>query len=246
MVLLADGEWGIWDIEGPAPGASKGLLGGQGLKGGAMTAFTVSGWIEGASIKSSRVAAPTSRLAPMTPGTRKSAEPGLFNARTAQGSNHGAISVALLPKTSTASIADECVAFWLEDLYAVIPSMRSFWEAQTRKGGAGSLFGGSSGSRVVRVEGVNLRGERCSSIDQCVRHTTSRGGIPTELLIAGEHRFLIVSDDTPEKAHRRNVLASGEKQLAASGNLDVTQIDQVLSKMDSGNSLARRKVGFRA
>jgi hypothetical protein len=249
IVLLADGEWGMWDIEGDASeGGPKGILGQQSIKGGAITAFSISGWIDSAPVKSSSTKGATARMsnskfAPMTPSTRKTAEPVLFSGRTSHGFARGKISVVRLPATSTISLAEECVAFWLEDSYCVIPNLRAHWDAQSRRGGGGSgnLFRGSSPmSRMIRLEGVNLRGARCCGIDQHPREATSKSLLPTEILILGEHRYIITSDNTYQSQGSRRHASHTEYQVTASRDLDVTEIDQVLSRMENGNSSTPR------
>jgi WD40 repeat protein len=253
IVFCADGEWGVWDIEGAGPGTSKGILGGQSIKGGATTAFDISGWIDGPVIKqsSSKPTASTSKFAPMTPATRKIAEPVLFSGRNGQGAGYGQLSISTLPKTSTTSPADEAIAFWLEESFAVIPSIRAFWESQNRKGG-GNLFGGSSGSRLIRVDSVNLYGERCCSLAQAPAPTT-KSGISTELIIAAEHRLIVVSDLPNKKTSQKLIVAADESQALIPGDLDIRQIDQVLSRMDDAMDESpssfmprTRKVGLRA
>ncbi len=246
LVLLADGEWGMWDIgyDGSARG-TKGILGQQSIRGGAMTAFSMSGWIDSAPVKSSSAKGTASRtsnskFAPMTPSTRKTAEPVLFSGRSGHGSARGRISVVRLPATSTISPPEECVAFWLEDSYCVIPNLRAYWDAQGRRngGGSGNLFGGGSPmSRMIRLEGVNLRGERCCGIDQYPRDSTSKSLLPTDILILGEHRYSIASDNTyQERGPKRKAPSHGEYQVTASRDLDVAEIDQVLLRMEKGNS----------
>ncbi|OBT42910.1 hypothetical protein VE00_07312 [Pseudogymnoascus sp. WSF 3629] len=243
MVLLSDGEWGVWDLEGSGPGASRGILGIQGIKGGALTPFSISGYIDGPPIKStSRHAASTSKFAPMTPATRRTVEPALLGSHN-QSATAGLISALPLPKTTTTSPADERIAFWIEDAYAVIPSLRSFWEAQHRRGA--NLFSGATGTKMLRIDGVNLRGERCTGLSQSVID-----GATPELIIAAEHRLVIVAD-LPESggAQKPRVPAlesgAGQLQIAAAGrDLDITGIDQMLDRMDEdgGSPLfAKRK-----
>ncbi|KZF24682.1 hypothetical protein L228DRAFT_266995 [Xylona heveae TC161] len=94
-VLLGDGEWGVWDLEGVSPGAKKHLLQGQrsspGIVGGATTTFNLRGWIDNVAVQSSssssgnterRVASKgdkQSKLVPMTPGTRRTRQELLFS-----------------------------------------------------------------------------------------------------------------------------------------------------------------------
>jgi len=256
IALLTDGEWGVWDIEGDgSAGGSRGILGHHGIKGGAMTAFSISGWVDSAPVKSSSskgAAARTSnsKFAPMTPSTRKTTEPVLFSGRSGHEFARGKISVVRLPASSTISLAEESVAFWLEDSYCVIPNFRAYWDAQSRRnsGGSGDLFGISSlMSRMIRLEGVNLRGERCCGIDQHPQEITSKSLLPTEILILGEHRYSIASDKTYQlRGPKRRASSRGEYQATASRDLDVTEIDQVLSRMENSNSSSstKRAVGF--
>jgi hypothetical protein len=256
IVLLGDGEWGIWDIEGCGPGSGgKGILGRQSIKGGAMTAFTLSGWLDGAPVKStsgrgSLGQASNSKFAPMTPSTRKTAEPVLFSGRAGQGHTDGQISVTPLPTASTTSIAEECVAFWFQESYYVIPNLRAYWESQARRtnGGSGNLFVTSSpASRMIRIDGVNLRGERCTGIALIPRESASKPSLPVELLITAEHRYVIVSDDTPTlRGPRQRAISQTRYQALPSTELDVTEIDEALSRMDNGNSLmpTRKQIDF--
>ncbi|KFX94168.1 hypothetical protein V490_04487 [Pseudogymnoascus sp. VKM F-3557] len=235
MVLLSDGEWGVWDLEGTGPGASRGILGSQGIKGGALTPFSISGYIDGPPIKStSRPTASTSKFAPMTPATRRTVEPALLGAHN-QSATAGLISALPLPKTTTTSPPDERIAFWIEDAYAVIPSLRSFWEAQHRRGA--NLFSGAAGTKMLRIDGVNLRGERCTGLAQ-----SAVDGSTPELIIAAENRLVIVAD-LPESGTtskpRTLALESGAGQLQIAGpgrDLDITGIDQMLDRMDEDAS----------
>ncbi|KFY43262.1 hypothetical protein V494_02048 [Pseudogymnoascus sp. VKM F-4513 (FW-928)] len=245
MALLSDGEWGVWDLEGSGPGAPRGILGSQGIKGGALTPFSISGYIDGPSIKStSRPAASTSKFAPMTPAARRTVEPALLGSHN-QSAAAGLISALPLPKTTTTSPPDERIAFWIEDAYAVIPSLRAFWEAQHRRGA--NLFSGASGTKMIRIDNINLRGERCTGLAQSVID-----GANPELIIAGEHRLVIVAD-LPESGGAQRPRASmglesgaGQLQIAAPSGmeLDITGIDQMLDRMDEDGSpslFAKRK-----
>lgn len=249
MVLLADDEWGIWDIEGVRPEVSKGILTPQGVKGGALTAFSISGWIDGVPAKPSSGRASmfqslTSRFAPMTPGSHKIAEQTFFNGRSGHSFTRGGLSVARLSTTSSISILDECVVLWLEDSYVVIPSLRAHFDAQARRSGggnSGNLFsGGSSANRPIRLEGVTLRGERCCGVRQLSqRSPLPESGLPTEILLIGEHRLIIVCSQT--LAPRRETKSRVENQIAVSGKLSVMEIDQVLSQMENNSPIAHTR-----
>lgn len=242
MVLLSDGEWGVWDLQGSGPGTSRSVLGGQGITGGSLTPFSISGYIDGTPIKStSRPTASTSKFAPMTPATRRTVEPALLGSHN-QSATAGLISTLPLPKTTTTSPPDERIAFWIEDAYAVIPSLRSYWEAQHRRGA--NLFSGAAGTKMLRIDGVNLRGERCTGLAQSVVD-----GSTPELIFAAENRLVIVADlpesgITPKARAPALESGAGQLQIAASGrDLDITGIDEMLDRMDEDGSplFAKRK-----
>lgn len=252
IVLLADGEWGIWDIEGAQPGSSKGLLSGPSLRGGAITSFNLSGWIDGAPIKSSsRGHQMTGKFAPMTPGARKSAESAFFAPRVAQDA-HGTISVTRLP--GSIGTIDESIAIWLEDSYVVIPSLSAYWEAQrSRSSGQGSLFNGTAkaGSKLVKFQNINLGGERCVAIDQIPRSGAAKSSVPVDLLVSAEHRFIIVSDgpmvvQQAKKVSTSQALIASRPLAPEMGLLDVDDIDQALDMMDEDTPIkkGRKGVGF--
>jgi len=263
IVLLADGEWGIWDIEGVGPkhGSNKHA----GIKGGACTPFTISGFLEGATTKSSsgRSAALQqngngSKFVPMTPGTRRTTEPTLFGSRSSHhGVTRGQLVVTRLPSVSAAIQGNECVILWLQESYAVIPNIWSFWDTQARKaeGGASStLFGTSSSgyTRMMKLESVNLKGERCTCIDYFPKDSSvllSKHAVPLDILVTGERRFVIASDTRGDLIHSRPEPEESNHLTIAGGELDVNSIDQALSQMENngssnGNGVVRRAVSF--
>ncbi|XMA14019.1 hypothetical protein WAI453_006810 [Rhynchosporium graminicola] len=243
IVLLNDGEWAIWDIEGVGPNAPQGLLGRQGIKGGSISEYSLTGFIDGAN--KIRTSGPpqitSSRFAPMTPGSRKAADP--FSGRGSDSRARGQISVLEVRSSSPTTPSEESILFWLGDTYAVIPNLSKYWAANVQKtGGSGSLFSGPSGSRMVKLENVDLQGERCSGIEQIAKHAPTSAGVSSEILILAEHRLaLLVSGKSArerpaEKSASR--LALVEKSING-GDLDITGIDQALANLDDG--VAKRK-----
>ncbi|TAQ89839.1 hypothetical protein B7494_g1825 [Chlorociboria aeruginascens] len=201
-VLLNDGEWGIWDIEGVGPSAPQGLLGRHGIKGGSRSEFSLTGYLDGSTrVPLARNSGPqvtTSKFTPMTPSTRKSTDP--FN-NWGQGTLvRGQISVVEVPSSSSTNPSEESVVFWLGESFAVIPSLPKFWIANSRKGsgGSGNLFNGAPGGRLIRLESVDLQGERCSGIDQLVKTHVSPG-FPTEILIVEDLSFYATNLRTSER-----------------------------------------------
>lgn len=244
MVLLNDGEWAVWDIDGAGPGASQGLLGRQGVKGGSKTEYSLTGYVVDATTRSRTSGPPqiaSSKFAPMTPGTRKSADP--FSGRGGSGSTQGQISVIEVRPASSNSPAEESLLLWLGETFAVIPNLGKYWATNAQKtGGSGSLFTGPTGSRLIKLDAINLQGERCSGVEQ-IANTASSSGLPSEVLILGEHRFILLSSG---KASR---LPPGEKtggRLALverstnGGELDVVGIEQALARMENGGGAIRK------
>ncbi|KAH7370006.1 hypothetical protein BKA65DRAFT_10068 [Rhexocercosporidium sp. MPI-PUGE-AT-0058] len=244
IVLLNDGEWAIWDIEGVGPNAPQGILGRQGIKGGSISEYSLTGYIDGAA--KVRTSGPpqitSSRFVPMTPGSRKAADP--FSGRGSDNRVPGQISVVEIRSSSPTAPSEESILFWLGDTYTVIPNLAKYWATNAQKtGGSGSLFNGPSGARMIKLENIDLQGERCSGIEQIVKTTTSSIGLSSEVLILGEHRFTLlasgksVRERPAEKSASR--LALVEKSING-GQLDVFSIDQALARME--NAGAQRKI----
>ncbi|KAE8442015.1 hypothetical protein EG329_003916 [Mollisiaceae sp. DMI_Dod_QoI] len=241
LVLLNDGEWAVWDVEGAGVAASRGLLGRQGIKGGSKSEYSLTGYLDGA-IKSRSSGPPqmtSSKFAPMTPGTRKTVEP--FGSRSLTVSARGQISVMDIPSASPTSPLEESVLFWFGETYAVIPNLAKYWSAH-KHGGSGNLFTGPSGARLIKLENIDLQGERCSGVEQIPKSPTS-SGLSADVLILGEHRFTIITTGKQSKpliapkTETRLVLA---ERATNGGELDVMGIEQALTRMENGAS--RRKI----
>jgi hypothetical protein len=242
LVLLSDGEWAIWDIEGGGPGASQGLLGPQSVKGGSRSEYSLTGYIDPGA--KSRTAGPpqltASKFAPMTPGTRKTTTP--FN-NGPSGPVRGQISVVDVPSSSPTNPSDESIVFWFGETFHIIPNLSKYWAAHRHKSsGSGNLFTGPIGARMIKIENVDLRGERCSGIAQLAKGASSTG-FPSDIIILGEHRFTILSvgkarEQQPEK------VGSGRMALVEKttngGELDVVGIEQALMRMENGNGAKRK------
>ena len=213
LVLLADGTWGIWDIDGVRPSGTT-VLGksSSGIIGAATTSFAVSGYIEGTSPL--RAGAPEDKprasgeFVPMTPHTRKDAQVSLSSGAIPHGrlaATRGGISVVAHP-VSGAVGSDESVVLWIgsAEHVCVIPGITSFWSAQIRKssGGGVNLFSGAQPTRMIKLHdlGVGLLGERCCGVSAIVDlakakgDSKSDGGLGVEVLICGESRLVVLRE----------------------------------------------------
>lgn len=210
LVLLADGQWGIWDIDGASP-QGPALFGksGSGLRGDAITEFNVSGYVEGTSPlrnpTSNRSSGGNSEFVPMTPHSRRDALATSYGPERLS-TVKGGIVVTPLP-TKTTTVGDESVSLWIggSDHVFVIPGVLKFWDAQVRRGAGGgvNIFSGAQPTRMIRLSdlGAGLMGERCTGVGAIVRFGDVTGnspsgndGLPVEVLVCGESRFVIVRE----------------------------------------------------
>jgi hypothetical protein len=198
LTLLADGQWGIWDIDGAGPLSSgsggPGLFGkaSASLRGAALTTFSVTGYLEGtsplrnpAAQKSASVPGSGNDFVPMTPHTRRDAlvasmTGGAEKLATVKGGIEVVRAQALRAASATGH-TDETAVLWMgsaDPVVAIIPSVSRFWEAQMRRGGGGgvNLFSGAQPTRMIRLTDLSagLLGERCTGIGAVPRPAKQR------------------------------------------------------------------------
>jgi hypothetical protein len=170
----------------------------------------------------------------MTPGTRKSTEP--FGSRGSTIGVRGQISVVEVASPSPTSPADESVVFWLGETFTVIPNLAKYWAANAGKKSGSGLFTGTSGTRSIKLDSVELQGERCSAIAQIAKSS----GQQSDIIIVGEHRFVILSMGKQVRQQSEGRMVLVEKSTGGM-ELDVVGIEQALARMENGNG-ARRKI----
>lgn len=223
LTLLADGQWGIWDVEGAGPlgtNDANSLFGkhSTGVRGAALTAFNVSGHLEGTSplrnAGSQRASLGSNELSPG--GRRDTLLSMLSGGPERLASVKGGVEVVQLPGSRGLVPGEESVVLWLggsDTLVCVIPVVAKFWDTQLRRsaGGGVNLFSGAQPSRMVRVTELNagLLGERCcgvgavpkfqrrhpiSSTDDSEDAASESTGLPVEVLIRGESRLVVVQE----------------------------------------------------
>ncbi|OKL63048.1 hypothetical protein UA08_02028 [Talaromyces atroroseus] len=265
MVLLADGEWGVWDIEGAGPGAEPGPLIGQssvhGVTGGSLTTYSVSGRIIGGSqpnkspTTSSDSSEQRGKFAPMTPSSRRVREDTLFKGAQplAAPSFEGEIAVVQV-NSSRAALADESILIRHGNQIATIPSLLSLWRNSVKASGT---FDASNRCRVSPLGNINLLGERINGIAHLPSpfrtENDSDDQKDYEILIVAEHRLIILGRDLsklstvtakPEPHVSINLQSSAENDqlMLSQGQLDVDGMDRVLTNMSG----ALQPNGFRS
>ncbi|KAL0939759.1 uncharacterized protein CTRU02_206370 [Colletotrichum truncatum] len=214
LALLADGTWGIWDVDGASPLGGS-ILGknSSGIKGAALTAFSATGHVEGTGPLRTTAAVPRSNgngdFVPMTPHSRRDAAASLSAGGSLERlvAIRGGIAVTPLPGSGSGS-ADESVVLWIGGLdnVSVIPAVSRFWDSQLRRGSGGgvNLFSGTTPTKMIRLHDLStgLLGERCCGVGAAVNFAKledNDGGLQIEVLVMGESRLVIVheSEDAP-------------------------------------------------
>ncbi|KAI1493805.1 hypothetical protein F5X96DRAFT_119250 [Biscogniauxia mediterranea] len=229
LVLLGDGQWGIWDIDGVSPqGPALLAKSGSGIRGDALTEFNVSGYVEGTSPLrnpvSQRAPIGNAEFVPLTPHSRRDAL-AIAGGPERLASVKGGITVTPL-LASTTTTADESVTLWIggADHVFVIPGVLKFWDAQIRKGAGGgvNLFSGAQPTRMVRLSDlvVGLMGERCTGVNAIVRFSENGGmsetggeGLPVDVVVCGESRLVILRESEAAPGTRIGGVIGRRKKL---------------------------------
>ncbi|KAL4866638.1 hypothetical protein BDV12DRAFT_172591 [Aspergillus spectabilis] len=256
MALMADGEWGVWDLEGAGPGTAKGPLqrqsSVQGVSGGALTAFSVSGRILSLpSGRKSESGGPAveqrPKFAPMTPSTKRLREDTLLKGSavgTSSSSLCGGISV-YQTNSSQDALPDESILIQHGDQSAVIPSLLTLWRSAVRATGT---LDASNRCRVTHIQDIALMGEPLHAISHIpAASRQSRGSDGSfDIIVTAEHRILILAPKLtePEAASVPRTSVTGTPNVEADqlrlrrGELDVDGMDRLLGGMaNSSRSL---------
>lgn len=256
LVLLADGKWGVWDHENAGPKPTDVASASSGKSGGFLTVFALEGWVSDALkskplLKSSHTKHESrSKLAPMTPGTRKTKQDTLFTGPTTlqDGPVRGGLFVAPFHDATTSRAHDESVLLWHESNVVVIPSLYTHWHKKARR--SGNLFGSGAKGEPETFSNIQLGGESCNEASLILRGQENRAPEdPTSqicVLVTGEKRLLIVTSALPEPEAPVAAIPPPlpsfhvDEQLLATGELDVIGIDRILDGMSNGHHTPRR------
>ncbi|KAK0612053.1 hypothetical protein B0T14DRAFT_340310 [Immersiella caudata] len=180
LALLADGQWGIWDIDGASPSSSSSgaklfSKASAALRGSAITTFSTTGHLEGTSplrnpaMHKSPAAPGSGEFVPMTPHTRRDAiATSIIGGSDKLAAVRGGIDITRHVQSRGIGPGDESAILWLggaDPIVSVVPVVSRFWESQLRRASGGAnIWSGSSPARMVRLSdlGAGLLGERCS------------------------------------------------------------------------------------
>ncbi|KAF2199759.1 hypothetical protein GQ43DRAFT_433108 [Delitschia confertaspora ATCC 74209] len=243
VALLADGEWGIWDIDrsGPKPPTDPTSFSLRGFVGTA-TSSTSSSLNSTTATPKKRVDNRSS-LAPMTPNTRRTKQENLFHSTTSSTNViRGGISIASLHSTPGAAPEDSVIIWYANEVYR-IPKLAQYWgRSASGAGSGGSLLGPG----LSKIQEIPLRGESIMALDQFDTTTKeARMAIPRDILITGEHRIIIITTSTSAQSGRdlgsafarvkdeESTRSRVDQALLSTGELDLGGMDQLLDQMSN-------------
>jgi hypothetical protein len=251
MVLLEDGEWGVWDIEGAGPGAAKGPLHRQtsiqGVTGGSLTAYAVCGRIMTPLSNSNSETEQRPRFAPMTPSTRRVREDGLLKGSmsTASPSHRGQISI-LQTNPSSDVLPDESILLRHGRQSAIITSLLSLWRNAVKSTGT---FDASNRCRLSPFQDVNLMGQNFQAIGHLpapARRSRQADKQSFDVLVAAEYQLTILAPRLKESDHgesqpivKQEETDETDQLMLRRGELDVEGMGRLLNGMAGGSAPLR-------
>lgn len=245
LVLLADGKYGLWDIENAGPKSTNIVNAPRPL-----TTFALDGWVSN-SLKSKPMMRSSAaknenktKFAPMTPSTRKMKQEALFagpvSVAQVEGPARGGLFVCAVRESSNSRADDESVLFWHENNTMIIPSLLTHWQNKVRQ--AGNLFGTGAKGEPLLIDNIQLGGEYCNEVGLFLRSKEPEKEFisQAEILVTGEHRLLIITAPLAEPAPPLEpspppMSSSVDQQLLARGELDVHGMDRILAEMSNGD-----------
>ena len=242
LALLADGEWGVWDVDrsGPSPPANP-------------SAFSLRGFV-GTSEKNGASSGASSpkrgsrgSLAPMTPNTRRKKEDNLFQGSSASSvaATRGGISVASSLSPNGAALENSVMIWYGSEVYR-IAELAKFW-ARTASASRGNSLPGSG----LQIYDAPLYGEAITSISQFDTTTqASHMAIPRDTLISVQHRLIIIVSTSQSLGRDLNAMFAQERVkeeetrrtdqvLLSRGELDLGGMDRLLEDMEGSGAISR-------
>ncbi|KAF1970441.1 hypothetical protein BU23DRAFT_474049, partial [Bimuria novae-zelandiae CBS 107.79] len=240
LALLADGEWGIWDVKQADSNAhtDPSVFSLRNFVGTSETDKSGSG----ASSPKSRSS--RSSLVPMTPNTRRRKEETLF-----QGSSsttiptRGGVTVASLA-SSSGEAAEESVIIWYGKEVYRLADLAKF-RARAATSNASSPLPGPG---LAQVHDIPLLGESIVSATQFdTTRREARMAIPRDILFSAEHRLIISTTtnrpterDAPARVAREDVeeedARRGDQALLSRGELGIDGMQRMLNNMGRSGS----------
>lgn len=245
VALLADGEWGVWDVDrsGPSPPADPAAFSLRGFVGTAEKDTT------GGPSSPKRLG--RGSLAPMTPNTRRKKEETLFQGSSLSTAvtTRGGISVAALSGSNGAAAEDSVLIWYGSDIYR-IADLAKFWSRTASASNGNSL----PSPGLAQIQDISLLGEAITSISQFdTTLQASRMAIPRDTLISTEHRIIIITSASQPLGRDLNGMFAQEQAetedarrtdqaLLNHGELDIGGMDRLLDSIEGSGSLGTKLI----
>ncbi|KAL9096472.1 MAG: hypothetical protein Q9165_001469 [Trypethelium subeluteriae] len=245
IVLLADGEWGIWCLRNTISRSDTLII------GGAVVQFTMHGFLVSPEDPSNRSDPRNRGLTPATPNTRKSRAADFLTGSSASGhATDGGIRI--VPVSDTAAESDERLLMWYNNHVYAVASFETYWQ---RNASSQTNTITSYGAGLPKVENLEMQGERCNGVEQLPDSGFPPTGLP-ELLVVGEHRLTLITKEAEtsrqmptqalEPIARDIMMDDIDQTLLEREELDLGGVNRMLDTM-GGNATEQkppRRVGF--
>jgi hypothetical protein len=241
LVLLDDGQWGVWDFGSTSLDANT-----QG--------FALHGYLDSPTdtAESSTQKKQIPKLSPMTPNTRKSKSDNLFSNPTKKTAPtlppSGGISVSAAENHS-GSLDESVVLYYNEEIYS-IPSMQAL--TQRSSSNSSGTFGSLYAPGLTQISDLNLMNELISSVSQLGSQYINTGlgqmNLQGDLVISTQHRIIVLQRQQSTMAKRglfQRVAErpkSRDQHMLDAGELDLDGMDRMLDGM--AGTQRSVKVGF--
>ena len=252
LALLQDGEWGVWDVSATAQNNKS--VGEFVLHG-----FLGSAAATAAPAESSKQRKGSSKLAPMTPNTRKTKSQNFFSGAPKAPGAVAKGGICVVGNDAVTGQTDESVMLWYDGEVYTIPNVQQFWQRSLNvsSSGVGSLYAPG----LSHIPDVNLMNENITSISQFSVKFSSSGlgqmNTPRDFLVSAEHRFIIHQATRPPVSSKglfertaaavtAAVPSDRDQRMLDAGELDVGGMDRMLDSMANGGAARTRRVGFAA
>jgi hypothetical protein len=220
VLLLHDGEWGVWDIE-------KGNYALWGMIGSGIPSH-----------QSARKSLEPSNLPTMTPSTRKLKAEALFSGSVSPQLNAYSGGVTIVASGNT-----DMVTFWYNGTVCYIDDFQSYWARAVKRSAETKLqtIGGSLfGPGLARLDGLDLHGQTLTSVVQ-LPVPKGKASVRTVVIVT-EHQVIYSTRGSPATAGVANSLLSHRpktgpshhhsRSLGQSMQLDIGTMDAILDSMD--------------
>ena len=241
IVLLSNSEWGVWDFENAGPRPAEAVL--EARKATNPSQFAFDGRVEtktsnltGCLNNSKATNETKTKLAPMTPSTRKTRQTMLFAGpeQEQQGPARGGISIIPASSNSSGRADDESVLLWHGTNIVTVPSFFTHWQNRVR--GSGNLFGSGAKGEIRSISNVRFSGESCNEVS-----LNPTGSL--EIVVTAEHRLILIALPHTEKrgaapaTKAQDLSVSTDETLFVAGELDILGMDRVLDGMSNGHRI---------